>query len=284
MPQPEGMERAGGRTFSSIKSAPIRPTGYQQAVQQTRLSQLHEASTNGPAFERPTGDHLPQEPPPDFIRPMHHPPQQRPPHTAHDFSGSYPPFPNSSRLPPMRDRPLPSAGPSRDPHTERQASKAAFLGLFDTFYDSLADSRVLQVNLEEQIRRSAALLGTLQQSSSVFESLLDKRMAEMCQSLTNDLQVLEGRIERLERSFENNGVDLPPLTPSLAGLPQRSFVTQQREHMDKLARRGSNAGPGTVAEASAAVGARLERLEHLSRDEAGLKLSTHATSNLRGSG
>ena len=169
--------------------------------------------------------------------------------------------------------------------SDRQASKAAFLSLFDTFYDSLADSRVLQVNLEDQIRRSAALLGTLQQSSSVFESLLDKRMADMCQSLTNDLQVLEGRIERLERSSEKNGVNLPPLTPSLAGLPQRSFVNQQREHLDQMARRGSQNGP-TVAEASAAVAARLERLEHLAGpgEASGAKLSTHATSNLRGTG
>jgi hypothetical protein len=283
--QHEPVERAGGRAFSSIKSAPIRSTGYQQAVQTARLNQLAAAEASGHQFEGrpPVEEHPPQEA--DFARPA---PPRAPPHTAHDFQGGYPhPYPpGSSRLPPMRERPQGTPAGPPAAHTERQTSKAAFLSLFDTFYDSLSDSRVLQINLEEQIRRSAALLGTLQQSSSVFESLLDKRMADMCQSLTNDLQVLEGRIERLERSFENNGVDLPPLTPSLAGLPQRSFVNQQREHLDQLARRNSTGGPTTVSEASNAVAARLERLEHLSNGDGGLRsnLSMHAESNLRGSG
>jgi hypothetical protein len=78
------------------------------------------------------------------------------------------------------------------------APKAAFLSLFETFYDSLADSRVLSGNLDDQLRRSAALLSTLQQSTATFESLLDRRLEDMARSYTKDLQVLETRLERIE--------------------------------------------------------------------------------------
>ncbi|KAA1095907.1 hypothetical protein PGTUg99_035306 [Puccinia graminis f. sp. tritici] len=77
-------------------------------------------------------------------------------------------------------------------------SKQMFLQLFESFYDSLSDSKVLQNNLEEQIRRSAQLLHSLQQSATVFEAILDDRLAAVQTQSTRELQILENRIDRLE--------------------------------------------------------------------------------------
>ena len=143
---------------------------------------------------------------------------------AHNESGRDGPFLNGPSGPPSA-RPGTAQQDHGQPFQQQPPPKAAFLSLFDHFYDSLADSRILQSNLEDQIRRSAALLGTLQQSSAVFEGLLERRMADMCKSLTADLQVLEGRIERLEHAFESKaGATLPPLTPGLASLQQQQQV------------------------------------------------------------
>ncbi|WAR57526.1 hypothetical protein PtB15_8B576 [Puccinia triticina] len=77
-------------------------------------------------------------------------------------------------------------------------SKQMFLQLFESFYDSLSDSKVLQNNLEEQIRRSAQLLNSLQQSAGVFEAILDDRLAAVQTQSTRELQILENRIDQLE--------------------------------------------------------------------------------------
>jgi hypothetical protein len=102
------------------------------------------------------------------------------------------------------------------------SSRQNFLGLFETFYDTLADSRVLHANLADQMRRSAALLTTLQQSATLSEARLDKRLGDMCQSLTRDLQLVEARIERLEKAFEkSSGSELPPLEKKRGGTEER---------------------------------------------------------------
>ncbi|KAL8279267.1 hypothetical protein RQP46_008304 [Phenoliferia psychrophenolica] len=79
------------------------------------------------------------------------------------------------------------------------SSKAAFLSLFSTFYDSLSDSRVLAHTLEDQIRRSSSLLHTLHESGKVFEDMLDKRVKEVVEDMSRDLVLNEGRIVRLEK-------------------------------------------------------------------------------------
>lgn len=273
---------AGRDTALAIQSAPIRPSGWQANAQM-----------------RTAVDH-PILPPLYSAREMHGDERDRfhlPPMQVRDHRA----FAGASRAPNFPDRrlsPILSAGgeppysashsshipypphSAREPHPQHRdkasASKAAFLGLFDTFYDSLGDSRILQANLEDQIRRSSSLLGTLQQSSAVFESLLERRIAELVRTTTLDFQVLEGRIERLERAYESSGPSLPPMTPGLASLRD-----QQQAH---------GPGEGSLANGAHAVAHRLQKLERTlnegqgtSRAAATSNLSTHATSNLRDS-
>jgi len=88
-----------------------------------------------------------------------------------------------------------------------------FLQLFESFYDSLSDSKVLQNNLEEQIRRSAQLLHSLQQSAGVFEAILDERLAAVQTQSTRELQILENRIDLLEARLAPSSHDDEHLRP-----------------------------------------------------------------------
>lgn len=346
----------------SIKSAPIRPSGYQHAAQNARLpppsavayqrrasgqayDNSHALSSSHPAYPPSRGmgaggrDYAPltagprmgfppearmhpsqlgqrrlspilsaSDGPPTSLPPMRELPP--PPHSA-GFANN----PNNRSWPP----PPPSARPRERP-ADVVANKANFLGLFEVFYDSLADSNILQSNLEDQIRRSAVLLNSLSQSSSVFESMIDRRLNEMCTSLTGDLQVLEGRIERLEQAYESSqGSNLPPLTPhlhsSLAQQQHRNPPTHSAMHgLTEAAAAGQNApdrrhsladlssiasssattGPQPTSAATAARSAsnfrdttasaksRLELLEQSATSLLDSRLSSHATSNLRG--
>lgn len=335
----------------SIKSAPIRPSGYQYAAQNARLpppqAGPHQRRASGP-YELPpplsqTGyprrfsaqsglrDYAPLTAGPRIGFPPDarlHPSQLGPRRLSPILSASDGP---PTSLPPMRDAPPPPPpqsagfansqwGPGPPPpaaparlrdRADMAASKANFLGLFEVFYDSLADSSVLQSNLEEQIRRSAVLLSSLSQSSSVFESMIDRRLNEMCTSLTGDLQVLEGRIERLEQAFETSqGSHLPPLTPHLSTLAQQqhhnpsaaahSSAAQSTEHrrhsladLSAAATSSSsnnNAAPALSVssahtdfkDATASAKSRLELLEQSATSLLDSRLSSHATSNLRG--
>ncbi|KAA1112543.1 hypothetical protein PGT21_001454 [Puccinia graminis f. sp. tritici] len=103
--------------------------------------------------------------------------------------------------------------PQQVPHHRSVASaggpgippKHLFLQLFETFYDSLSDCQTLQSNLEDQKQRSDQLINLLQQSSGVFEKMLEDRMAALQRDFTREIQLLESRIESLEdRTSMNN--------------------------------------------------------------------------------
>ncbi|KAH9452632.1 hypothetical protein MJO28_008464 [Puccinia striiformis f. sp. tritici] len=111
--------------------------------------------------------------------------------------------PNSARL----LRTSISGPPPPPPPPPGIPSKQMFLQLFESFYDSLSDSKVLQNNLEEQIRRSAQLLHSLQQSAGIFENILDDRLAQVQTQSTRELQILENRLDSLEAR-------LPPPPPT----------------------------------------------------------------------
>lgn len=82
------------------------------------------------------------------------------PYTPSSSSSQPPPPPQSQQ----RFFPAPSPSPPAPPpqQQERESSKAGFLNLFSTFYDSLSDSRVLSGTLQGQIGRAEVLLRTLQ--------------------------------------------------------------------------------------------------------------------------
>jgi len=97
------------------------------------------------------------------------------------------------------------------------SSKQSFLHLFDSLYDTLADTRSLKTTLEDQIRKSTALLQTLQASGGMIEGLVRGHFREMQRDMVKDVSVLEKRIARLEEKV--SGAPSQPLlspTPPLS--------------------------------------------------------------------
>jgi hypothetical protein len=102
-------------------------------------------------------------------------------------------------------------------HTNgEQSSKESFMQLFDTFYDTVADTRSLKTTLEEQIRKTTTLLQTLQASGSMIESLVRGHFREMQREVVKDLMTLEKRLSKVEERMRSStavaGMS-PPLDP-----------------------------------------------------------------------
>ncbi|CAG8645115.1 7376_t:CDS:2, partial [Funneliformis mosseae] len=121
--------------------------------------------------------------------------------------------------------PLPSPNPSRISMSVRnttsngeQPSKESFIHLFDSFYDTVADTRSLKTTLEDQIRKTTTLLQTLQASGSMIESLVRGHFREMQREVVNDLMTLEKRLSKVEERIRSSAAVVgmgpsPPLDP-----------------------------------------------------------------------
>lgn len=157
-------------------------------------------------------------------------------------------------------------------------SKQMFLQLFETFYDSLTDCKILQSNLEEHDRRSGQLLTLLQQSSGMFEKMLDDRMSAIQKEFTRDMQVLEGRIERLEertpptdpsaecnktQDKENTSInsnDMSSANPPKADAPKNNQQEDSEPNRKRSASRTSGSATGSNGE-ERTITSRLDKLE-----------------------
>jgi hypothetical protein len=128
---------------------------------------------------------------------------------------------NQHKVPDHQANPQPSPSsvthPQQTPHSHHTIGSAGgpgippkqlFLQLFETFYDSLSDCQSLQTKLEDQQERSDQLIKLLQQSSGVFEKMLEERIAALQKEFTRDIQLLERRIESLEDRSSMNCVSL----------------------------------------------------------------------------
>ncbi|KAG9307467.1 hypothetical protein G9A89_017297 [Geosiphon pyriformis] len=86
------------------------------------------------------------------------------------------------------------------------ANKDTFINLFDSFHDTVVDSRNLKSTLEGQIRKTSTLLQTLQTSGTMIESLVRGHFREMQREVVKDLMNLEKRIAKIEREMRNSTV------------------------------------------------------------------------------
>ncbi|RIA92788.1 hypothetical protein C1645_46652 [Glomus cerebriforme] len=104
-------------------------------------------------------------------------------------------------------------------HTNgEQPSKESFIHLFDSFYDTVADTRSLKTTLEDQIRKTTTLLQTLQASGSMIESLVRGHFREMQREVVKDLMTLEKRLSKVEERMRSGAAVVgmspsPPLDP-----------------------------------------------------------------------
>ncbi|CAG8477341.1 7564_t:CDS:2 [Ambispora leptoticha] len=105
-------------------------------------------------------------------------------------------------------------------HADRN-NKESFINLFDSLYDTVADSRNLKSTLEDQIRKSSTLLQTLQASGSMVESLVRGHFREMQRDIVKDLMTLEKRITKVEKELRQSSIVSMSLSPPLD--PDRRF-------------------------------------------------------------
>ncbi|KEI40040.1 uncharacterized protein L969DRAFT_16713 [Mixia osmundae IAM 14324] len=104
---------------------------------------------------------------------------------------------------------------ARTSESSEVSSRRAFMSHFEGFYDTINNSRVLQATLDDQIRKSTTLLSDLQGSSAAFEGMLERRMSDLCKTVTADLQLLENRIDKLERSISDGDIGRTERTATL---------------------------------------------------------------------
>ncbi|KAF9308387.1 hypothetical protein BG003_011171 [Podila horticola] len=112
--------------------------------------------------------------------------------------------------------PLPS--PSFYPHPSTpfhpNNPKQMFMETVSTLFDSVDSTRSLKYTLEEQIRKSAQLLQTLQASGSMIESLVRGQFKELEKGV---IERFEGEIEHLTTRVrlleEHQGLTPPPPPP-----------------------------------------------------------------------
>ncbi|KAG0229720.1 hypothetical protein BGX31_006138 [Mortierella sp. GBA43] len=91
------------------------------------------------------------------------------------------------------------------------SSKSAFMDTVSNLFDSVESSRSLKNTLDEQIRKSAQLLQTLQSSGTMIESLVRGQFKELEKGVIDrfesELEYLSERVRALE---EHQGLTPPP--------------------------------------------------------------------------
>lgn len=125
-------------------------------------------------------------------------------------AGYAPPPPPPFAGPPVE--PDPDAASSRGappPPEFAPGSKQSFLSLFSTFYDSLADSRLLSSTLDGQVQRAGALLQTLQSAESALEYLVDQRIETLRHGWDAQWRHVDQRLRRIEEHFNLGGKGAP---------------------------------------------------------------------------
>ncbi|KAF9896889.1 hypothetical protein BX616_006560 [Lobosporangium transversale] len=92
--------------------------------------------------------------------------------------------------------------------------KHMFMETVSNLFDSVDSSRSLKYTLEEQIRKSAQLLQTLQASGTMIENLVRGQFKELekgvIERFENEIEHLNARVRQLE---EHQGLTPPPPPP-----------------------------------------------------------------------
>ncbi|KAG0267417.1 hypothetical protein BG011_005702 [Mortierella polycephala] len=234
----------------SIHSAPLQPSqGHQGMGMNPRTSQpLRNQTAQHLLQPHPLSQHphQPSQPLSSISQPLRSPKTAghakkssraalRPgPHTAglDNSSGTLPapilsshtgPLPSPAMYPhpstpfhPSNHHSSLSNGPSNHHHV----SKPVFMETVSNLFDSVDSTRSLKQTLDEQIRKSAQLLQTLQSSGTMIESLVRGQFKELekgvIERFENELEYLSARVGQLE---EHQGLTPPPkkaLSPTTA--------------------------------------------------------------------
>ncbi|KAF9097444.1 hypothetical protein BGX23_008866 [Mortierella sp. AD031] len=202
----------------SIQSAPLQP------------SQSHQAMGMGLRTSQPLlprHQHHPYAQPGSFQQPLRSPrtaghakkssratlrqPGPHGPGGEHSSAGTLPAPILSSHTGPL---PSPMYPPSTPFHSNLSNPKHMFLETVSTLFDSVDSNRSLKYTLEEQIRKSAQLLQTLQASGTMIENLVRGQFKELekgvIERFESEIEHLNARVRQLE---EHQGLT-PPAPPA----------------------------------------------------------------------
>lgn len=207
----------GEQLSTGIKSAPLNSNFRQQQQQGTKAQQPHPLSR--PTLLSPASSTTATST--EFAIPPIVPSQQQPPHTAHPNSKHFPPphspqYPSSAfghSFPVTSGRVImdsssssnvnntsnsSSNNPPKTPTTSHSflLQKQQFMQPFEHLFDTIETTRTLKSTLDDQIRRSSALLQTLQASSSTIEGLVRNQIKEVQRDILHRME------DSLDRLFE----------------------------------------------------------------------------------
>ncbi|KAF9993599.1 hypothetical protein BGZ79_001714 [Entomortierella chlamydospora] len=206
----------------SIHSAPLQP------------SQSHQAMSMGLRTSQPLrNQHHPYAPQSSSIQqPLRSPRATghikkssrnalRPPGVITDSSSGTIPAPILS----SHTGPLPS--PSMYPSTPFLSNpKHLFIETVSNLFDSVDSNRSLKYTLEEQIRKSAQLLQTLQASGTMIENLVRGQFKELekgvIERFESEIEHLNARVQQLE---EHQGLTPPPKKPKTTAKETKPTIT-----------------------------------------------------------
>ncbi|KAF9143460.1 hypothetical protein BG015_000425 [Linnemannia schmuckeri] len=202
----------------SIQSAPLQP------------SQSHQAMSMGLRTSQPLvprHQHHPYAQPGSFQQPLRSPrtvghakkssratlrqPGPHAPSGEHSSSGTLPAPILSSHTGPLPSPMYPSTPFHSNLSNLSSNPKHMFMETVSNLFDSVDSSRSLKYTLEEQIRKSAQLLQTLQASGTMIENLVRGQFKELekgvIERFESEIEHLNARVRQLE---EHQGLTPPP--------------------------------------------------------------------------
>jgi hypothetical protein len=107
-----------------------------------------------------------------------------------------------------------------------------FMDTVSNLFDSVDSNRSLKYTLEEQIRKSAQLLQTLQASGTMIENLVRGQFKELekgvIERFESDIEHLNARVKQLE---EHQGLTPPPRRPKASAISAQSTSTSPSSAM-----------------------------------------------------
>ncbi|KFH66989.1 hypothetical protein MVEG_07513 [Podila verticillata NRRL 6337] len=253
----------------SIQSAPLQPShghGRPLHSQLPHALNHHPMSSMNPRTSQPLGHHKPhpfsqgQATPRSPTKLAGHAKKAsrgllRQPNHDHSSSGTLPapilsshtgPLPSPMYPPPHHAHPSTPFLPHHHASSTSSSSKHVFMETISGLYDSVDSTKSLKYTLEEQIRKSAQLLQTLQASGTMIESLVRGQFKELekgvIERFENELEHLAVRVKALE---EHQGLTTPPV-PKKAPRAQAPSSSAMTGVTSTAAASGSSSSPTKV--------------------------------------
>ncbi|KAF9433160.1 hypothetical protein BGZ76_009810 [Entomortierella beljakovae] len=264
----------------SIHSAPLQPSQSHQAMSMG-------LRTSQPLLQR--NQHHPYAPQSSSLQqPLRSPRTTghmkkssrnalRPPGTGADSSSGTIPAPIlSSHTGPL---PSPSMYPPSTPFLSNP--KHMFMETVSSLFDSVDSSRSLKYTLDEQIRKSAQLLQTLQASGTMIENLVRGQFKELekgvIERFESEIEHLNARVQQLE---EHQGITPPPRKPKITLKETKPTVTPPVSSSSMTGVTSTSNGPTESTLATGSASGTVESPnESMSADTTGQRSSSSPNSS-----